>query len=165
MTAVQSGPPDSPPNSPPEGRYGPASRRDASGADARADRDLKVVAIVLGALAAVVLAWYGWHSVAGNKVSAQVVAFKVVSDQAVEVHLELHKDAGTVAVCTLRSEDADHNEVGRKDVRITQHAKQVDTLVTVRTTARGETGELVSCEAAAGTASGPAPGASGASAK
>ena len=50
-----------------------------------------------------------------------------------------------MAVCTLRSEDADHNEVGRKDVRLAQHAKQVDTIVTVRTTARGSTGELVSC--------------------
>lgn len=134
MTAVRPGPP----NSPPDGRYGPA-------ADARADRTLRIAAVVLGTLAVVGLCWYGWHYVADTKVSGQVIAFKTVSDQAVEIHLEVRKGPGTVAVCTLRSEDADHNEVGRKDVRLAQHTKQVDTIVTVRTTARGDTGELVSC--------------------
>jgi hypothetical protein len=129
---------------------GPADRYGrGNGADARADRQLRVAAVVLGVLALAGIVWYGWHSITGTKVSAQVVAFKVVSDQAVEVHLEVHKGAGTVAVCTLRSQDKDHNEVGRKDVRLAQHAKQVDTIVTVRTTARGETGELVGCGTAA----------------
>jgi hypothetical protein len=125
----------------PDGRYGP-------GGDARADRRLRIAAAVLGALAVLGIGWYGWHTLTGSRVSGQVIAFKAVSDQAVEIRLEVHKGAGTVAVCTLRSVDVDHNEVGRKDVRLAQHAKQVDTVVTVRTTARGETGELVSCEAA-----------------
>jgi len=146
MTAVQPGPP----HSPPEGRYGRDDRRFSSDADARADRTLKIVAIVVGTLAAVALAVYGWTSIAGTKVSAQVIAFKVVSDRAVEIHLEVNKDAGTTAVCTLRSVDASQSEVGRKTVRLSQHAKQVDTVVTLETTARGETGELVSCDAAKG---------------
>ncbi|MEV6005272.1 DUF4307 domain-containing protein [Streptomyces sp. NPDC051976] len=125
----------------PAGRYGPS-------ADARADRKLKIVAVVLGALVAVGVGWYGYRTLTGNEVSAQVVAFKAVSDQSVEIHLEVHKGAGTAVVCTLRSVDADHNEVGRKDVRLTQHAKEIDTLVTLRTTARGETGELVGCQTA-----------------
>jgi hypothetical protein len=125
----------------PAGRYGPS-------ADARADRKLKIVAVVLGALVAVGVGWYGYRTLTGNEISAQVVAFQAVSDQSVEIHLEVHKDAGTTVVCTLRSVDADHNEVGRKDVRLAQHAKEVDTLVTLRTTARGETGELVGCQTA-----------------
>lgn len=114
-------------------------------ADARADRQLRIAAIVLGALALLGIGWYGWTSLTGDQVSGQVVAFRAVSDQAMEIHLEVHKGAGTIAVCTLRSQDKEHNEVGRKDVRLAQHAKQVDTVVTVRTTARGETGELVHC--------------------
>lgn len=137
MTAVQSGPPDALP----AGRYG-------AGGDARADHRLRIAAIVLGVLTAIGVGWFGWHSIADSKVSAQVVAFKVVSDQAVEIHLEVHKGAGTAVVCTLRSVDSDHNEVGRKDVRLAQHAKQVDTVATVRTTSRGETGELVGCQTA-----------------
>jgi hypothetical protein len=144
MTAVQSGQPQSP-AAPPKGRYGPGDRRFGQDADARADRKLRIAAIVLGVLTAAGIGWYGYHTIADSGVTGQVVAFKVVSDQAVEIHLEVHKDAGTVAVCTVRSEDTDHGEVGRKDVRLAQHAKQVDTVVTVRTTARGTTGELVSC--------------------
>jgi hypothetical protein len=115
------------------------------GADARANRQLRAAAVVLGVLTVLGVGWYGWSSLTGDQVSAQVVAFRAVSDQAMQIHLEVHKGAGTVAVCTLRSQDKDHNEVGRKDVRLTQRAKQVDTVVTVRTTARGETGEVVRC--------------------
>jgi hypothetical protein len=140
MTAVQSSAPDARPGLP-DGRYGP-------GPDARADRRLRIAGIALGALTVLGIGWFGWHSLTDSKVTGQVVAFQIVSDQSVQIHLEVHKDTGTVAVCTLRSVDADHNEVGRKDVRLSQHAKQVDTLVTVRTTARGETGELVSCQTA-----------------
>ncbi|MFJ4411227.1 DUF4307 domain-containing protein [Streptomyces sp. NPDC088910] len=140
MTAVRPGEPGARPALP-DGRYGP-------GADARADRKLRIAAVVLGALMVVGVGWYGWHALTGTKVSGQVIAFKAVSDQAVEIHLEVRKDPGTVAVCTLRSVDVDHNEVGRKDVRLAQHARQVDTVVTVRTTSRGETGELVSCQTA-----------------
>lgn len=144
MTAVQSGPPASPP----EGRYGKGDRRFDRDADAAADRTLRRVAIVLGVLLAAGIGWLGWRSVTSHPVSAQVVAFKTVSDQAVEIHLEVHKPAGKAVVCTLRSQGSDHDEVGRKDVRLTQHAGQVDTVVTVRTTARGTTGELVGCSEA-----------------
>ncbi|WP_037912733.1 DUF4307 domain-containing protein [Actinacidiphila yeochonensis] len=139
MTAVQ---PGSAPTVP-EGRYG-GGRDD----DARADRTLRIVAIVLGALLAVGVVLWGWHAVRQSSLSAQVVAFKAVSDHSLEIHLEVHKDAGAVAVCTVRSEDADHDEVGRKDVRITKHAKEVDTVVALRTTALGTTGELVGCKTA-----------------
>jgi hypothetical protein len=139
MTAVQPGPP----HSPPEGRYGGGAE-----ADARADRTLKITAAVLGAFLAVGIVYFGWHSLAGGKISAQVVAFKAVSDQSLEIHLEVHKGADQVAVCTVRSQDADHNEVGRKAVRLAQHAKDVDTVVTLRTTSLGTTGELVGCDPA-----------------
>ncbi|HEY5835289.1 DUF4307 domain-containing protein [Streptomyces sp.] len=137
MTAVQPGPP----HSPPDGRYGP-------GADARADRGLRIAAVVLGVLAAAGIVWYGWHYVTGTGVSGQVVSFRTVSDRAVEIHLEVHKDPDAVVVCTLRSEDAEHNEVGRKDVTVSRRSGQVDTIVTLRTTARGQTGELVHCGSA-----------------
>ena len=141
MTAVQAGPP----HSPPEGRYGP-------GPDPRSDRRLKTAGIVLGALAVLGIGWFGYSSLTSSKVTAQVVTFEAVSDQQVQIHLEVHKEAGDVAVCTVRSVDADHNEVGRKDVRLAQHAKQVDTVVVLRTTARGQTGELVGCQKAPHTA-------------
>jgi hypothetical protein len=125
----------------PEGRYG-------RGADARADRRLKVIGLVLGVLALVGVGWFGWHSVAGTEVSGEVIKSRAVSEQAVEIHLEVRKDAGTVAVCTLRSVDEDHTEVGRMDVTLRDHEKQVDTVVTMRTTHRGQTAELLGCKPA-----------------
>lgn len=142
MTAVQPGSPQTPP----AGRYGPGDRRFAESRDARADRRLRATGLVLGVLALAGIGWYGYHTISGSKVTGQVIAFKAVSDQAVEIHLEVRKDPGTVVVCTVRSQDAEHNEVGRKDVRLAQHTREVDTVVTLRTTARGSTGELVGCD-------------------
>jgi hypothetical protein len=127
----------------PDGRYGRGA-----GADARADRRLRVVGSVLGAFLLLLIGWIGWDKVAGNRVSAEVIAFQVVSDQEVQAHIEVRKDAGITAVCTLRSLAEDHGEVGRKDVRLDQHGSRIDTLVTIRTTGRGTSAELVGCQSA-----------------
>ncbi|MHB9859453.1 DUF4307 domain-containing protein [Streptomyces sp. YIM S03343] len=121
----------------PEGRYGRSS-------DERADRKLRTAAIVLGAVLAVVVGWLGYHYVAGSKISAQVVAFSV-TDDAVKVHLEVHKDSGAKGYCTLRSQNADGAEVGRADFRFSGGATQIDKVVTLRTTSRGSTAELLGC--------------------
>lgn len=140
MTALQPGPAPSLP----EGRYG-----GGADADARADRRLRAAAIVLGALVLAAVGWFGWRSLSGGRISAQVISFQAVSDTSLRIHLEVHKGAGQVAVCTLRSQDSDHNEVGRKAVRLARHSADIDTVVTLRTTARGTTGELVGCSPAA----------------
>ncbi|MFJ5214024.1 DUF4307 domain-containing protein [Streptomyces sp. NPDC088354] len=125
----------------PEGRYG----RSAD-ADARADRKLKVIGAVLGALTLVLLVWIGWDKIAGTEVSGQVIAFQVVSDHEVQVHLEVRKNTDVTAVCTLRSVAEDHSEVGRRDVRLNQHSGRVDTVATIRTTSRGTSAELIGCQ-------------------
>ncbi|MCW2873323.1 DUF4307 domain-containing protein [Actinacidiphila oryziradicis] len=125
----------------PKGRYGHS-------ADARADRRLRQVAVVCGVALAVLVGWLGWHYLAGAQVSGQLVTFKVVSGQAVEVHLEVNKPAATAGVCTLRALDVNQNEVGRRDVPVAEHRGQVDTVVTVRTTSRATAAELVSCKQA-----------------
>lgn len=139
MAAARSGPA----GSAPAGRYG-------ADADARADRGLRVAAVVFGVLVAAGVGLYGYSTLGGDKVSAQVVAFEAQSDQVMQIHLEVHKGADSVALCTVRSVDEEHDEVGRKDVRIAGHGRQVDTVVTLRTTARGTTGELVGCKKADG---------------
>ncbi|MFD5635801.1 MULTISPECIES: DUF4307 domain-containing protein [unclassified Streptomyces] len=124
----------------PEGRYGRS-------ADERADRKLRIIGGVLGVALIGVVGWFGYDYIAGSKISAQVITFKAVSDRAVEVHLEVHKDAGTKGYCTLRSQDADGLEVGRADFRFDQDSSRLDKVVTLRTTARGTTAELLGCHA------------------
>ncbi|WP_369248849.1 DUF4307 domain-containing protein [Streptomyces sp. R41] len=124
----------------PEGRYGRS-------ADERADRKLKVIGSALGVALLVLVGWFGYHYVVGNKISAEVITFKAVSDSAVEVHLEVRKDADAHGYCTLRSQNADGAEVGRADFRFDQDSSRIDKVVTLRTTARGSTAELLGCHA------------------
>ncbi|MDO0925997.1 DUF4307 domain-containing protein [Streptomyces sp. TG1A-8] len=121
----------------PEGRYGRSS-------DERADRRLKAAAAVFGAALLALVGYFAYHYVAETQISAQVVAFQA-SDDAVRVHLEVHKDSGASGYCTLRSQSADGAEVGRADFRFTGPATRIDKVVTLRTTARGTTAELLGC--------------------
>lgn len=124
----------------PEGRYGRP-------ADERADRTLKIVGAALGAVLLVVIGWFAWYYIGGTKVSAEVIKFDVVSDKAVEVHLEVRKDADAKTYCTVRSQSEDGAEVGRADFRFDQHKERIDKVVTLRTTSRGTSAELVGCHA------------------
>ncbi|WP_330298261.1 DUF4307 domain-containing protein [Streptomyces sp. NBC_00503] len=122
----------------PEGRYGRS-------ADERADRKLKIVGSVLGIGLLGVVGWIGWDYVAGQSVSAEVIKYKVVSDNAVEVHLEVRKNASVTGVCTLSSQDVNHGEVGRADFTFAQKDKRVDEMVTLKTTSRATMIDLIGC--------------------
>ncbi|MBV2356469.1 DUF4307 domain-containing protein [Streptomyces sp. J2-1] len=123
----------------PEGRYGRSS-------DERSDRRLRSAAWVLGALLFALVGYFAYHYVAENRISAQVITFAASGD-AVKVHLEVHKDAGTDGYCTLRSQSADGAEVGRADFRFDGSTTRIDQVVTLRTTAKGTTAELLGCHA------------------
>ncbi|MFF3248008.1 DUF4307 domain-containing protein [Streptomyces sp. NPDC002870] len=125
----------------PEGRYGRS-------ADERADRTLKVVGAGLGVVLLSVVGWFGYDYIAGQKISAEVIKFKVVSDTEVQAHLEVRKDADATGTCTLRSRSEDGSEVGRIDVVVERPGeKRIDQVVTVRTTARATSAELEQCTA------------------
>ncbi|MEU6605280.1 DUF4307 domain-containing protein [Streptomyces shenzhenensis] len=123
----------------PEGRYGRSS-------DERTDHKLKIIGAVLGAALLALVGYFAFHYVVQSEISGQVITFKA-ADDAVEVHLEVHKDAGTDGYCTVRSQSADGAEVGRADFRFTGSATRIDKVVTLRTTSRGTTAELLGCHA------------------
>lgn len=123
----------------PEGRYGRS-------ADERADRKLKVIGSVLGAALLVLIGWFAYHYVAGNKISVEIYTFDT-SATSVEVHLRGDKDAGVEGYCTVRSQSEDGAEVGRADFRFDAATTDIDEVVTLKTTARGTTAELLGCHA------------------
>ncbi|MER7825814.1 MULTISPECIES: DUF4307 domain-containing protein [unclassified Streptomyces] len=125
----------------PEGRYGRS-------ADERADRKLKIIGSVLGAVLLGVVGWIGWDYVAGQSVSAEVIKFQVISDTEVKVHLEVRKESSVTGVCSLSSQDKEHAEVGRADFTFAQASSRVDELVTLKTTRRAAVIELVGCRPA-----------------
>ncbi|WP_330240451.1 DUF4307 domain-containing protein [Streptomyces sp. NBC_00525] len=122
----------------PENRYGRS-------ADQRADRRLKVIGAVLGAVLLGVIGWIGYGYVAGKGLSAEVIKFKVVSDEKVEIHLEVRKDAGTKGYCSLRAQREDGADVARKDFRFDGDSSRVDEILTLRTTSRATAVELLGC--------------------
>jgi hypothetical protein len=120
-------------------RYG---RRD----DREADRRLKVVGAVCGALAIGLVAWFGASYVmTASKLNGEVVTFQVVSDSEVQAQLNVSKDSGTGGVCTIRSEAPDQSVVGQLDVPVPKAGSSFSEVVTIKTTARGTTAELLSC--------------------
>ncbi|MGV9554245.1 DUF4307 domain-containing protein [Streptomyces sp. NPDC003401] len=123
----------------PEGRYGRSS-------DERADRTLKVTGAVLGVLLLALIGYFGYHYVAQNEISGEVITFQV-SDDSVRVHLEVRKDAGVSGYCTVRSQAENGAEVGRADFRFSGPDTRIDEAVTLRTTSRGTTAELLGCHA------------------
>ncbi|MFI6930218.1 DUF4307 domain-containing protein [Streptomyces sp. NPDC050287] len=124
---------------PPEGRYGRSS-------DERADHKLKIAGTVLAVLLLALVGYFAYHYVGQNKISAEVIAFDAGKD-AVQVHLEVRKDAGASGYCTVRSQAENGAEVGRADFRFTGDATRIDKVVTLRTTSPGTTAELLGCHA------------------
>jgi hypothetical protein len=126
---------------PPAGRYG--GGRD----DARADRRLRRIGLVCGVLFTALVIGLGAYYILQTKLSGEVISYQVVNDHLVQVHLAVDKDSGASGTCTLRSLGAGQAEVGRVTVPVPAKGHSYDTIVTIRTTARGEDAEVVSCSA------------------
>ncbi|MFE9425258.1 DUF4307 domain-containing protein [Kitasatospora sp. NPDC006697] len=127
---------------PPAGRYGGRS-------DQEADRRLKVVGVVLGVVVLGLIAWFGGaYLLRETKLNGTLPTFQVVSDTEVQAQLSVTKDSGTAGTCTIRSEAADHSVVGQLDVQVPKAGSSFSEVVTIRTTARGTTAELLGCTAA-----------------
>ncbi|MBY8340407.1 DUF4307 domain-containing protein [Streptomyces spinosirectus] len=123
----------------PEGRYGRSP-------DERADHKLKIAGAVLAALLLALVGYFAYHYIGQNKISAEVITFDT-RQNSVQVHLEVHKDADATGYCTLRSQSKDGAEVGRADFHFDTHATRIDKVVTLRTTSKGTTAELLGCHA------------------
>ncbi|MFF9099575.1 DUF4307 domain-containing protein [Streptomyces rubrogriseus] len=121
----------------PQGRYGRSS-------DEQADRTLKIVGAVLGALLLALIGWFGYHYVGQNKISGELIGFELAEDS-VQVYLEVRKDAGVTGYCTVRSQAEDGDEVGRADFRFDGDDTRIDKVVTLRTKAAGTSAELLGC--------------------
>lgn len=122
----------------PENRYGRS-------ADQRADRKLKIIGAVLGVVLLGVVGWIGYGYVAGQDLSAEMIKFKVVSDDRAEVHLEVRKGRDTKGYCTLRALREDSGEVARKDFRFDGDSSRIDRVLALRTTSRATAVELLGC--------------------
>ncbi|MGF1428325.1 DUF4307 domain-containing protein [Kitasatospora sp. LaBMicrA B282] len=134
MTATSSTPGPAP-----QGRYGRRS-------DQQADRTLKLVGVVLAVLVVGLVAWLGGSYIeTASKLNGAVPTFSIVSDSQVQAELSVLKDSGTGGTCTIRSQAADGSVVGQLDVPVPKQGTSFVQNITIRTTARGTTAELMGC--------------------
>ncbi|MEV7779261.1 DUF4307 domain-containing protein [Kitasatospora sp. NPDC088351] len=123
----------------PEGRYG---RR----GDREADRRLKVVGAACGVLLLGLVAWLGGsYLIRETKINGTVPSFEAVSDSEMRLHLAVRKGDGTAGSCTVRSQGEDGAVVGVADFAVPADGSSYDAVVSLRTTARGTTAELLGC--------------------
>ncbi|WP_371498833.1 DUF4307 domain-containing protein [Kitasatospora sp. NBC_00374] len=123
----------------PEGRY---SRR----TDQEADRRLRVAAVVCGVLFLGLFGWLGGsYLLRETTINGTVPTFEAVSDSEVQLQLSVSKGDGVAGVCTVRSRAADGTVVGQHDFPVPAEDDSYTAVVTLRTTARGTTAELLGC--------------------
>ncbi|GAA3007854.1 DUF4307 domain-containing protein [Kitasatospora albolonga] len=123
----------------PQGRYGRTSDREA-------DRRLRTLGVVCGALGLALVGWLGWSYVSkGSEMNGLVPGFQVVSDSAVQVQLSVHKSDGKAGVCTIRAQAEDGGVVGLHDFQVPAAGGTYDEVVTLRTTARATSAQLLGC--------------------
>ncbi|WP_371479781.1 DUF4307 domain-containing protein [Kitasatospora sp. NBC_00315] len=124
---------------PPEGRYG-------RNGDREADRRLKAVGAVCAVVLLAVVAWFGGaYLLRETKMNGLVPTFEAVSDSEMQIHLQVSKSAGTAGTCTVRSQAADGSVVGLSDFAVPAAGGSYDAVLTLKTTARGTTAELLGC--------------------
>ncbi|MEV6975076.1 DUF4307 domain-containing protein [Kitasatospora sp. NPDC093806] len=123
----------------PEGRYG---RR----GDRETDRRLKVIGVVCAVLGLGLIAWLGGsYLIRETKINGAVPTFQAVSDTEVQLHLSVRKTDGTAGSCTVRSQAENGAVVGVADFPVPADGSGYDAVVSLRTTARGTTAELLGC--------------------
>ncbi|MFF7452637.1 DUF4307 domain-containing protein [Kitasatospora sp. NPDC008115] len=123
----------------PEDRYG---RR----GDRESDRRLKVVGAVCGVLALGLIVWLGSsYLIRETKINGAVPTFQALSDTELQLHLAVRKSDGTAGSCTVRSQAEDGAVVGVADFPVPAEGSSYDAVVSLRTTARGTTAELLGC--------------------
>jgi hypothetical protein len=108
---------------------------------------IAVLGILCTAFVAGVLA-IGIH-LATPATQSKVLAFRVVSDERVDLTFEVRRDGLTDTYCVLRARAEDHTDVGYVELRITAGAEYVQPTVPIATYAEATTAEVLGCEAGA----------------
>nr|WP_275407826.1 DUF4307 domain-containing protein [Streptomyces coelicoflavus] len=107
---------------------------------------MKIAGAVLGTAVLALIVWTGTVYIAGQDVRGRLITSEVVSDESVTARLEVSKGPDAEVVCTLRSVSKSGHEVGREDVRFTQHKERLTRQVQFRTIDRATMVELVGCQ-------------------
>lgn len=110
---------------------------------------LRVVAVLLGAVLLAWTVWAGLHA-AKPKVTAQVYGYRVISDDRIDVQLDVHRpDPAQASSCQVQVQAPSGETVGQLDVPVPAGGEpQVRVTATVRTYLRAHTAIITGCRPA-----------------
>ncbi|WP_159797983.1 DUF4307 domain-containing protein [Puerhibacterium puerhi] len=148
---------------PPADRYGRRPRHPAPSAPAPGDEELepedggrgrtrlsrRALVAVWAAIAACVAAagFLAWSQHRANPVTVDVVSYRVLDAESVEVELQVSMPPGTTAVCTVEALSESYAQVGALQVPVGPSDRQTTRYaVTVRTSQLATTGVVEGCE-------------------
>jgi hypothetical protein len=129
---------------------GPETPEEQARIDARYPKPRRWPVVVAGVVFAALLGtWTLWTAIAHSNppVSAQVLAFEIVSDSEVKVTLHVDRpDPSVRGVCTVITQSTNFQQVGEVDATIEPGSERLqDYIITVRTIARATSASLQGC--------------------
>ena len=130
---------------------GPGSRRPAGRYDEPPRLLQRVVAVFLAVTVTALALAVGlalWERASQERVTGRVLGYKVLSDSAVQIRLEVDKRSGGRAFCVIRARRSDGREVGRDVAEVDATGtpdRRLSGTYTLDTTARPVTGEVAGC--------------------
>lgn len=114
-------------------------------------RGALIAVAVVGGLALVVFAWFGYSRFSNGRPTYGITGYHVVDDTSVELRFEVHKDLQSTITCALVARDRDKVTVGRKDVVVGPGEREtVQVTEVLTTTGRAATADIASCSRPSG---------------
>ncbi|MFT4189392.1 MAG: DUF4307 domain-containing protein [Aeromicrobium sp.] len=105
--------------------------------------------VVAGAGIALGTAWAAWIALQPQPLKTDVYGFEVVSDERIDLTLEIIADEPAEVVCDVYAQAEDHSIVGEKTVTIPASEQEiVHHDLSLTTTQRAVTGVIRSCDLA-----------------
>ncbi|MCW2599514.1 MAG: hypothetical protein JWM02_1343 [Frankiales bacterium] len=111
-------------------------------------RPLLITGAVLLGVLLLVSTYLAYNRFTTAQTAFGVVGFRVLSDHAVEVQFDVHKDLKASVLCLVSARDKDNVQVGSATVTVGPSSTDpVRTVHTLTTTHRATTGEVTGCSA------------------
>ncbi|PZR54295.1 DUF4307 domain-containing protein [Xylanimonas oleitrophica] len=112
-------------------------------------RGAKAAAAAAIAVAVAAVAWIAASQHQQNPVTGDVVSYRVVSAEEVEIDFQVSMPVGTTAVCTVEAMSSSFAQVGTMDVEVGPSETRTSRYsVTLRTSQQADTGVVEGCRPA-----------------
>jgi hypothetical protein len=105
----------------------------------------KLIALLIGIVLAVFLAWAGWVAFAGTQPQGKTISYEVWNDHTTVVDFSVSKPKDRSAVCFIKALSEDYGVVGYTQVQFPAGESYIVSTVTLTTVRKAVTGLVEGC--------------------